>query len=85
MVGRVVDRVGVGQEHAEAGTELQELVPVAVGAGQPAHLQAEDQADVVEGDLGQQPLESGATLDRLAALAQVVVDDGDAIGRPAEA
>ena len=59
-------------------------MPVAVGAGQPAHLQAEDQADVVEGDLGQEPLEAGPALDRLAAPAQVVVDGGDAIGRPAE-
>ena len=59
-------------------------MPVAIGAGQSAHLQAEDQPDVVEGDLGQQPLETGPALDRLAALAQVVVDGGDAIGRPAE-
>ena len=84
MVGRVVDRVGVGQEHAEAGAELEQLVPVAVGAGQPAHLQAEDQADVVEGDLGQEPLEAGPALDRLAALAQVVVDRRDAVAGPAE-
>ena len=39
---------------------------------------------MVEGDLGQEPLEAGPALDRLAALAQVVVDGGDAIGRPAE-
>lgn len=52
VVGRVVDRVGVGLEHAEAGAELEQLVPVAVGPCRPAHIQAEDQADVVEGDLG---------------------------------
>ena len=74
VVGRVVDPVGVGQQHAEAGAQLQQLVPVLARAGQPAHLQAEDQPDVVEGDLGQQPLEAGPALDRLAALAQVVVD-----------
>ena len=42
VVGRVVDGVGVGQEHPETGAELEHLVPVAVGAGQSAHLQAED-------------------------------------------
>ena len=84
VVGRVVEPVGVGQQHAEAGAQLQQLVPVLARAGQPAHLQAEDQPDVVEGDLGQQPLEPGPALDRLAALAQVVVDDGDAVAGPAE-
>ena len=42
VVGRVVDRVGIGQQHAEPGAQLEQLVPVAIGAGQPAHLQAED-------------------------------------------
>src|SRR3954454_16123974 len=39
---------------------------------------------MVEGDLGQQPLESGPSLARLAAPAQVVVDRGDVVGWPAE-
>jgi hypothetical protein len=39
---------------------------------------------VVEGDLGEKPLEAGPALDRLAALAQVVVDGDDAVARPAQ-
>src|SRR5262249_10797043 len=38
----------------------------------------------VEGDLGQPSLESGPPLDRLAALAQVVVDGDDPVARPAQ-
>ena len=59
-------------------------MPVLVGARQPAHLQAEDQPDVVEGDLGQQALEAGPPLDRLATLAEVVVDGEDPVARPAQ-
>src|SRR5207249_432631 len=43
-----------------------------------------DQPDAVEGDLGQQPLEPGPALDRLAAPAQVGVDGDDAIPGPPE-
>ena len=59
-------------------------MPVAVRPRQPAHLQAEDQADVVQRHLGQEALEAGPPLDRLAAPAEVVIDGGDAIGRPSE-
>jgi len=38
---------------------LQQLVPVLARAGQPAHLQPEDQPDPDEGDGGEQPLEPG--------------------------
>src|SRR3954451_15557620 len=76
--------VGVGQQDPVAATQLQELVPVLATAGQPAHLQPEDQPDPVEGDLGQEPLEPEPALDRLAAPAQVVVDRDDAIPGPAE-
>ena len=81
---RVVDPVGVGQQDAEPGTEFQQVVPVLAGPGQPAHLQPEDQPDAIQRDLGQEPLESRPTFDRLPALAQVVVDDLDLRPRPAE-
>ncbi len=59
-------------------------MPILAGAGQPTHLQAENQPDVVERDLGQQPLEPRPPLDRLTALSEVVVDDHDALAGPAE-
>jgi len=57
MVGRVVHPIGIGQEHPEPGAQLEQLVPVLARAGQPAHLQSEDQADAIEGHFGQQSLE----------------------------
>ena len=84
VLGRVVHPVGVGQQDAEPGTELQQVVPVLARAGQPAHLQPEDQPDAVQGDLGEQPLEPRPAFDRLPALAQVVVDHLDLRPRPAQ-
>ena len=84
VIGRVVHPVGVGEQDAEAGAQLEQVVPVLAGPGQPAHLQPEDQPDPIQGDLGEQPLEPRPALDRLAALAQVVVDHLDLRPRPAE-
>ena len=84
VLGRVVHPVGVGEQDAEPGAELEQVVPVLAGPGQPAHLQAEDQPDAVQGDLGEQPLEARPAFDRLAALAQVVVDHLDLRPRPAQ-
>jgi hypothetical protein len=84
-VVRVVDAVLVGQQGAEEAADLQQVVTVLARAGQAADLQAEDQADVPEGDLGQQPLEAGAGDRRLTALALILVDDQDPLGRPAQA
>jgi hypothetical protein len=84
VVARVVEPVGVRQQDPEAGARLEELVPVLAGAGETADLQAEDQADLVQGDFGQKPLEARSPLGRLAAAPQVVVDDLDAVASPAE-
>ena len=84
VVGRVVQPVLIGQQGAEQGAQLQQLVPVLARAGQPAHLQAEDQPDVVEADFGEQPLKAESALGRGPALALILVDDENAIGRPTE-
>src|SRR5262245_18062952 len=84
VVGRIVQAVGVRQQGAEAGAQLQQLVPVLAGARQSAHLQAEDEADVIQSDLGQQSLEAEAALGGLAAEAEVVVDDGNVLVWPAQ-
>ena len=85
VVGRIIQAVGVGQERAEAKrTWFQELIPVFAGAGQAAHLQPEDQPDVIHRNFGQQALEAGAALGAAAAQAEVVVDDGNVLGWPAQ-
>ena len=84
MVGRVVEPVLVGQQHAEHRTQLDELMPVPARAGQPAHLQAEDQPDVVEADLGQQSLEARPPLGRWPLLPWSSSMTSHAVRRPAQ-
>ena len=78
VIARVVEAVQVGQQCVEQGTVLQQVMPVAARAGQAAHLDAQVDADVVEADLGQEPLEAGPVLGGPSALALVVVDGQDA-------
>jgi hypothetical protein len=84
VVGRVVQPVGAGQQGVGSSTELPQLMPILARAGQPAHLEPEDQPDAVERPLGEQPPESRPAQDGLAAHAQVVVADGDPPPVPAE-
>ena len=85
VVGRrIVDAVAVGDERVEQGADLEQLVPVAAGAGEPRHLDPEHQADAAEPDLGHQPLEARPDLGRGAGAAEVVVDDHDPLAGPAE-
>ena len=80
VIGRVVQPVLIGQQGAEHRAQFQELMPVLARAGQPAHLQAEDQPDVVETDFGKQSLEAEPALGRGPALALILVDDENAFG-----
>src|ERR1700682_4550484 len=59
-------------------------MPVLVGAGQAAHLQSEDDADVVQADLGEQVLKAESALDRLAAPSLIFIDDFHTALRPAQ-
>ena len=81
---RVVDAVLVREDRPEDGTHLQEIVPILVVAGDPAHLDPEDQADMLHGNLGQEALESASLVGRPATLSLVVVDDQDAIPGPSQ-
>src|SRR5208283_4445600 len=57
-VGRVVDTVLVGQQGAEDAAYLQEMVPILAGPRKSAHLETQDQPDMVHCDLGQKALEA---------------------------
>ena len=81
--GRVVDAVLVGQEGVEDRAPLQEMVPVGIGAGQSADLEAKDDPDVIEVHLGHDPLKTSASLGGGGRLGLIVVDDDDPRGRPA--
>src|SRR5271163_1309363 len=60
------------------------MMPVFVGAGQPTHLDPEDQADVFHGNFGQDAMKSATVLGRLATESLVVVDDQDTVAGPSQ-
>ena len=81
---RVVETLAVGEDHAEQRAQLEQLMPVAVVAGQPRGVEAEHQAGVAEPDLGEEPLEAVPLVARGARPAEILVDDVDPLARPAE-
>jgi hypothetical protein len=80
----IIHRFGIGDERVEQGADLEELMPVPAGPCQARHLDAEDEADVAEADLGDQPLEPEPTLDGLAGAPEVVIDHDHALARPSK-
>ena len=80
----IIHRFGIGDERVEQGADLEQLVPVPARPRQARHLDAEDEADVAEADLGDQPLEPEPTLDGLSGAPEVVIDHDDALARPSE-
>ena len=81
---RVVNAVLVGQDRSEDGTHLQEIVPIPVVAGDAAHLDPEDQADMLHGNFGQDAMKSAPLDGRPGRLSLIVIDDQDAIPRPSQ-
>jgi hypothetical protein len=59
-------------------------VPVPARPCQARHLDAENEADVAEADLSDQPLEPEPTLDGFSGASKVVIDDDHALARPSE-
>lgn len=84
VLARIVQAVGVGQQRAIDGAQLQQCMPVFARPRQPAHLQAEDQPDAIGTDFRQQPLKAAAPLRRTAALSLVFVNHLDRRTRPAQ-
>ena len=80
----VVDSVLVSQQCAKDGTDLQKMIPVLRRAGQAAQFESQDQAHMVQADLGEQALKAGSLFDSPAAPALVLVDHHDALPRPTE-
>ena len=83
-VRHVVHAVLIGHQGAEDAAHFQQVMPILVAAGQPAHVHAHDDADVVHGHLGEEALEPVAAVRRRRRARLVVVRQGHAIGRPAE-
>ena len=84
VVDRVIQAVLITQQGAKHRAKLKQLVPVLARAGEPAHLQAEDQPDVIESDFCKEALKAESPFGCGPTLPLIVVDDEDPIGRPAE-
>src|SRR3954463_5514155 len=81
---RIIEALAIGQDHAEQRAQFEQLMPIAVIARQPRGIQAEHQPGIAEPDLGDQPLEAVSLGTRRPRLAEILVDDKDALARPAE-
>ena len=84
VLGGVVDAVLVDDQGVGQGTDLQQAIPVAAGAGQARGFQAEDGPGLAQPDLGDQELEAVAVHRGGAGASLVLVDDGDGRLRPAQ-
>src|SRR3982750_4413792 len=82
--GRIVNAVSVSDQRVAQRADLQELMPVATGAGQTGHLYPEHQADPPQTNLGHQPLKARPPLGGGAGAAEIVINNGHALARPPE-
>ena len=83
-VGRVVEPVFVQNERFAQRADLQQAMPVAGVTGESRDLQPHDHADATEADVGDDALKADPLDRRRARQPQVVIDDHDLVGRPAE-
>ena len=80
----VVDAVGIGEQGVGDSAQVEEAIPVGVVARQARDLQAEDDADLEEGDVGGELSEAGPLGDAVRRDALILVEDRDLFARPAE-
>ena len=79
----MIQSVLVGEQGVEGGADLDQAATGLVFAGQAIDLEAEDQADVAQGDLREQPGEIVAADGGGAGAALIAIEDADAFGGPA--
>lgn len=85
MIGaRIVETFAIGNDDAEERAQIEELMPVAVVAGKPRSVEADDKAGIAQTDLGDQLLEAHPLDGAGSGFAKVFVDDMDPFMRPAE-
>ena len=82
--GGMVDAVGVADQRIGQAAQFDEPIPVGVVAGQSGYLEPEHEADMGERDFGGQSGEPRSRDKAGAGQPEVLVDDDDAIGGPAE-
>ena len=83
-VRRVVDAILVEDERVGERANLEQAMPVGGVAREAGHLESEHDAGASHANLRDELLEALAVRRRRARLAEVGVDDDDAVARPAE-
>ena len=81
---RVVEPFAIGDDHAEQGAKLEELVPIAVVARQARGIQAEDQAGLAQADLRDQVLKAVPAITGRPRAPEILVDHLDPFSGPAQ-
>ena len=82
--GGMIDAVGVADQRIGEAAQLDEAMPIGVVARQARDLEPENEADVGERDFGGEPCEPRSRDKAGAGEPEVLIDDDDAIGGPAE-
>src|SRR5208283_1758837 len=82
--GGMIDAVGVADQRIGEAAELDEAMPIGVVARQARDLEPEHEADAGERDFGGEPGETRSRDKAGAGQPEVLIDDDDAIGGPAE-
>ena len=81
---RIIDPVGIPDQGREQSAHLQQLIPVPRAARQARDLDAQNDADMIQTDFGHQPLKAGPTLGARPGTAQILIDQEDLRGGPAQ-
>ncbi len=81
---RMIDAVGIADQCVGETAQIDEAVPVGVVARQTRDLKPEHEADVTERNLGGQAREPRARDGAGTGEPEILVDDCDALGAPAE-
>jgi hypothetical protein len=79
----MIQTVLVGQQGVEGGADLDQAATGLVLAGEAIDLEAEDQPDMAQGDLGEQPGEIVAAGGGGGGATLIAVEDADSLGGPA--
>ncbi len=81
---RIVKPLAIRNEHAEHRAQFEKLMPVPVIAGQARSVEAHHKAGVAKADLGNELLETMTIHTASTGFAQILVNDLDALRRPAQ-
>jgi hypothetical protein len=80
---RIIHPISIGDQRIEQRADFQKLTPIAAGARQFRHLDAEHETDIAEANFGDEPLKAKASLDAGPGAPEIIVDDDDLFRPPA--